>query len=326
MKNNTELILCLNQRKENFLITIVIPTFDRPDNLVDLILFLEKNITKKTKIVVFDNKSNNPINIHFLKMHVRKSYLKIYRNKYFVSPEANLLKAIEYPDTPWVWPLGDSKILDQEQVKRLEKDCENHSNAMGIIYSHKSSINEKYIDDINSLNVKGINLGDLFLVGNSLISTKSVKKYFSYCTLASLSQIPQVLFHLLPLSNNEKIYLSNKNLIKGFKKKPNSYNPELSLLECWGQFSLILTMQFKIKELKILNKKIVEIENFKSRYNFLKFCLIKILREKVDISPHLLRILKYRYLFFNKIFERVIVYLLYFFSLFFFTLIKLKSK
>jgi hypothetical protein len=214
--------------------------------------------------------------------------------------------------------LGDSKIPSAYYLSKLEDDCLNHSDAMGIVYRFRNS-NEANIDvnNIEELQKNITDFGDLFLGGNSLISRRSIYNYFSMASMFTLTRMPHILFHLLALKDGKCVHISNNILIDKFVSKPVHYDPGLSLVECWSQFALILTLPFSVKELKIINKMILGMESRASLLVFCKFCLLQIFRYKKDIRPHLLRVLKYRYLYTPFNFERPFVFFIYLISILF---------
>ena len=311
-KNIVSLTSEINPGANDYLITIVIPTYNRLDNLIDLLFFIDKYAGKRTCAYVLDNGSNYLYDAAVLKNNIKNINIKFFANKYHLGPDASVLRALEIANTPWIYLLGDSKIPRADYLKCLEDDCLAHPNAMGIIYRFRNvgeaNININNIDELQK-NVS--DLGDLFLGGNSLISKKAICKYFSIASMYTLTRMPHSLFHIMALKNGETVYISNSKLIDKFVSKPTHYDPGLSLIECWAQFALTLTLPLNTKELKTINKMILDMENRASIINFYKFSLLQIFRHKKDIRPHLLRVLKYRYIFSVFCWERFFTLLIY---------------
>jgi hypothetical protein len=306
------LVLELNSRVDGCILTIVIPTFNRLDNLINLLLFIEKHAGQKTCVCVVDNGSNYKYDFDCIKKNITRVNVKFYSNKYHLGPDASLLRAMEIPDTPWIYLLGDSKIPVADYLKNLEDDCLAHSDAMCIIYRFRNAaVGNVDINNINDLHKNITDFGDLFLGGNSLISRRAISNYFSIATMYTLTRMPHILFHLMALKEGNVIHVSSNRLIDKFVSKPIHYDPKLSLVECWSQFSLILTLPFSIKELKIINKMILNMEDGASLIVFCKFCLLQIFRYRKDIRPHLLRIIKYRYIYTSFSREKLLICTLY---------------
>jgi len=317
-KNILNVVLEVNPTNKNFLITIVIPTYNRLDNLMSLLIYLDKNAGKRTCVSVFDNASSHEYDLNYIKSNIKRVNLKMYSNKYHLGPDASVLRAMETPNSPWIYLLGDSKFPRVDYLKNLEDDCLKHRDAMGIVYRFRNFAEADIdINNIEDLQVNITDFGDLFLGGNSLYSRRSIHNYFSIASMYTLTRMPHALFHLMALKDGRSIHVSNNRLIDKFIPKPAHYDPGLSLLECWAQFSLILTLPFSLKELKIINKMILHMENRASLIIFCKFCLLQIFRYKKDIRPHLLRILKYRYMYSKFTIERLFVFIIYCISILF---------
>jgi glycosyltransferase involved in cell wall biosynthesis len=314
--------LILNPSDEDFILTIVIPTYNRFDNLINLISFIDKNAGQKTCVCIIDNGSSYKCDYEIIKNLIKRVNVKIYFNKYHLGPDASVLRAMEIPDTPWIYLLGDSKLPRADYLKKLEDDCLAHEDAMGIVYRFRNTADANLnIHTIDELKKNITDLGDLFLGGNSLISKRSIDNYFSMATMYTLTRMPHILFHLLALREGKAVHVSNNRLIEKFVPKPAHYDPGLSLIECWSQFALILTLPFNINELKIINRMILGMENWSSIINFCKFCLLQIFRYRKDIRPHLLRIIKYRYIYAIFSYEKLFIYPIYFTAIIFTPLI-----
>jgi len=281
------------------LITVVIPTYNRYANLTALCKHLDAHAGLKTSVIVIDNDSPYGINMlaNLCGQLVRISFT-FFRNKVHLASDANIINAIIANDAPWVYLLGDSKIPCPSMLTYLERDCLANPNVSGIIYRYRTTTDQHlYINTIDSLRHKCIDLGDLFLGGNSLISLRSVHRYSSLASFYPLSRMPHIIYHILALAENKTLLLSSERLIQDFIPKPSTYDPKLSLLECWSQFALLLCLPLSYCHLEILNRKLISMENFASRITFFKYCLVRTLKHRQDISPYLLRIAKYRYVF-----------------------------
>ena len=304
-------VLEINKKPLEYLITIVIPTYDRLSNLLELMKYLDANVGTRTCVYVVDNGSGYKYNAEYL-ASLRNVHFKMYENKYHLGPDASVLRAIELANTPWVYLLGDSKIPNSDALKAIEDDCLAHEDAWGIVYRFRNN-NTANVDvrSIAELRDQLSDYGDLFLGGNSIISQRAVKKYFAQSSMYTLTRMPHAVFHLMSIKDGNAVHLSDRQLVDKFIPKPNHYNPGLSLIECWAQFALILCLPLNTKELAIINKMILDIENYSSIVIFGKFCLLQIFRYKKDIRAHLLRVLRYRYLYRRLSFERMVVTLAY---------------
>jgi len=310
----SKLIHSIGLPVKGVIITVVIPTFNRKENIHILLEYLSIITPRNVQIYVVDNCSSVDLNLDKINKYNFSCHVKIFRNKYHIGPDASVVRALELGDSDWVYLLGDSKLPVENVFKIMLKDCIKYNAAWGIVYSFDRTITQPVL--INSLEAIPIKYGDFFLGGNSLISEKSLKKYLPLASQLTITRMSHAIFHIMPLCNKEEVYLSSDRVVKEFIEKPLEYNPKLSLLECWAQFSLILLLPVSVKNQKIINKLIVENESIEDRIIFLKFSLLAIFRHKKNISPHLKKIILYRYLYMQFSLEKwLIVYPLYVLSL-----------
>jgi glycosyltransferase involved in cell wall biosynthesis len=310
----SELIYSIGSSSKDAVITVVIPTFNRRDNIHTLLKYLATITPHNVQIYIIDNCSSIDLNLDKVNEYNFSCHVKIFRNKYHIGPDASVVRALELGDSDWVYLLGDSKLPVENVFEIMLKDCFKYNMAWGIVYSFDRMITQPVL--INSLEAIPIKYGDFFLGGNSLISKKSLKKYLSLASQLTITRMSHAVFHIMPLCNKEEVYLSSDKIMKEFLEKPSEYDPKLSLLECWAQFSLILLLPVSIKNQKIINRLIVKDGRIEDRIIFLKFSLLAIFRYKKDIRSHLKKIILYRYLYMPFSLEKwLIVYPMYVLSL-----------
>lgn len=298
-------------RKLNF--SIVIPTFDRNDNLEKLLTHIanEKSLNL-IEIIILDNCSPTILPNQFFDKLFLNTQIKYLQNNFHLGPDANYLKAIELANCEWVYPIGDSKIPKKGFVDMILKDIKLHKDSFGIVYKYASNLkNDLTFSNIKYFNDKKIHLGDFFLGGNSIISRKSIILYLNIAGQVTLSRMPHATFHLMPVLNFQSITLKKDAIIELFLEKPSNYDPKLSFFECLSQFSLIDVITNDWTARKIINKKIFEIygENWRFIYHSLNFTF----KKKIDISSNIHRILKFRFIHGYGYINLIVALLLYYF-------------
>jgi glycosyltransferase involved in cell wall biosynthesis len=90
-------------------LTIVIPTFDRPDEIVSRVRELLPQLTAECQLIILDNQSPLPVDAaveEVLRDHPGAP-CTIIRNRANVGGNANILRAFEICETRWLWILGD---------------------------------------------------------------------------------------------------------------------------------------------------------------------------------------------------------------------------
>lgn len=304
--------------RNNILLEVVIPTYNRVDNLTLLITNLLKSTNCDVSISIVDNDPSNLLSTDFIESNnINRIPIRVLRNKIHLGPDASILRSIEIAESDWIYCLGDSKIPVENAFDLMVNDIKRNSDISSIVYKFKNS-NEyaRTISNVIEIANQDIHWGDFFLVGNSVINSKLVKNHFSTATQFTLTRSMLFIFHILALKNNDKILLSANRIVKEFVEKPIFYNPGLSLLECWAQFPLLVNLPIKDKERMIVIDKIIKGESRDDITIFYKFCLIKIFRENIDISFILKNILVYRYCYKVFSFQKIIITVLYYTSKF----------
>ncbi len=298
------------------LIEIVIPTFNRSDNLIFLIKYLLKNTNTHFCISIIDNEPGSNLSTKFIDYeNINQIPIRVLKNKLHLGPDASVLRALEIANSEWIYLLGDSKIPCRNAFDLMVEDINNNDGIASIVYRYKNlNKSPRILHKIDQLSTNDLHWGDFFLGGNSVLHKDSIRSYFSTATQFTLTRSMLLIFHILALKDKKNILISENIVIERFIDKPNFYDPGLSLLECWAQFPLLVNLPIRNKDRKILLRKILDGENFEDKIIFYKFCLIKIFRENIDISFNLRMIMLYRNSLQIISIEKILVSCLYFLS------------
>jgi len=312
------IIECIYQSywAEGKLLEVVLPTYNRVDNVTLLIKELLKSQNCRFCISIIDNDPANNLSTEFIDVYnVNKLPVRIFKNKLHLGPDASVLRALEVAESDWIYLLGDSKIPTDNAFDLMVNDINKNKDVLSIVYKFKNSNYEsRTISSVVEIDNKDLHWGDFFLGGNSVISSKAVSRYFSMATQFTLTRSMLLIFHTLILKDSGKVLISSNRIIKEFVEKPVFYNPGLSLLECWAQFPLLTNLPLNNDEKNILINKIINGESWGDKMTFYKFCLIKIFRENIDISFNLKNILAYRYSCQFISFEKCVIFTLLYIS------------
>lgn len=297
-------------RSDECVITIVIPTFNRLENL-KLVLQNLNQIESDFKVVILDDCSSNFLNqSDFFKLK-NICDLTIYRNTNFISGHSNLLRVIELSNTEWVLVLGDSKNLAKNSIEIIKNDIRLNENISGIVYSYDSCLKEDLtISSVHDLVKSGINFGDILLAGNGLYKKSYLINYLPIAQKYHHTFAPMAIFMLSGLLDGCQVRVSNKRIIANFIHKPESYNPPLQFLECMAGFPRLAELASDRKTSKLILKYINSNDDINHKLNFIKFCLIKIFKDKIAITNYLNDVLNYRYLYSIFSYEKIIIYIL----------------
>lgn len=104
----------------NPLLSIVIPTYNRAD-LLDYCLEVHIRLAKahNVQIVISDNASTDATKEVVEKRMKEYPLIQYYRNETNVGPDANFELALKYPDTDYVWLLGDTYQIPTGSIDYL---------------------------------------------------------------------------------------------------------------------------------------------------------------------------------------------------------------
>jgi hypothetical protein len=302
--------------QDNLSINIVIPTFSRKENLLYLLNHLSNLNNSEIGIIVIDNDPDGHITESDIRIMLTQNIrFKLYKNHLHLGPDASVLRAMELATSNWIYLLGDSKIPDLTIINNFAMNIQNYNLFAAVVYSYDIKYKNNFVvNNLTELLNLDFKFGDILLGGNVIIKQNTFFTYYSIASQFTLARSILPIFIILSLNDSKKIIFKNDVLVNQTINKPFNYDPKLSLLECWAQFSLLLNLPINTSNLYNLNKFIIKNENFNSRLIFYKFILLKIFKDRIDISYNLKKILSYRYIFYINLIEYLIIYSLYIFS------------
>src|SRR5574344_929349 len=108
------------------ILTIGIPTFNRPENITTLVRRLLPQLNDGVLLVVRDNCSEIPVSSLFT--DEEKKHFVIHRNKVNIGGDANIAGVIYDAETPWVWALGDDDLPLPNAVETILRYIEQYPN------------------------------------------------------------------------------------------------------------------------------------------------------------------------------------------------------
>ena len=149
------------------LLTIAIPTYDRPDEIVRQVRLLLPQLTKEVKLVVRDNAS--PIPVEELFEDSEKSKFEIIRNKVNLGGDANIARCHECCGTTWLWTLGDDDFIKTDAVATVLRLIM-HSPQNTLMINVSTGEDKKLTDKESVLN----NLSDFMSFGDSFWISKCI--------------------------------------------------------------------------------------------------------------------------------------------------------
>lgn len=279
--------------------------------------FLSSVADPRFGVVVVDNSDLNSVSLHRILQNIdNKIAFKLIRNKYHLGPDSSLIKSLQMASSKWIYLLGDSKIPVIDFFENFIENINGNNDVAGIVYSFDKVLSkERIISSFDEMIASKIKFGDLFLGGNTILHADTVRKYLSIASQMTLTRSILTVFNVMSLVDKRQILFSEKKIVDQFLEKPPHYNPRLSLLECWSQFNLLVMLPISYEQARQINALILKNEKWNDYWIFIKFCLIKIFREKTDIRKNLKLILACRYIFVGFSIEKFFIYPLYWTSI-----------
>lgn len=107
----------------NPILTIAIPTYNRPERILEQVTGLIPQITDEVRLIVQDNLSERPVESLFGDDIKKKC--TFLRNKYNIGADANIAKCFELCESPWLLVLGDDDPVEDFAVATILEDIKN---------------------------------------------------------------------------------------------------------------------------------------------------------------------------------------------------------
>ena len=225
------------------MLTICIPTYNRPDKVRQRVIELLPQLNDYVKILIIDNASVNPVSNVIEDLISGINSLKIIRNKYNIGMSANLARCIEYVDTEWLWILGDDDLVKCSAIDQIKYDIVSAADDVCCL-KYSSYCNNNLKDEVLNLQEflshkeMGFDyVSNFFLISSSIIRVKNIYSFDKVMDTIN-SMVPHVVLIFQLLINGGKISFSKKEIIE----KIDSSEISWSIMQL--EFNLKLASQF----------------------------------------------------------------------------------
>ena len=95
------------------ILTVVIPTYNRPQHLKNLVQLLLPQRTPRWKLLIVDNHSPTPVR------DLVPSDVEVIRNPTNIGSAGNFPRCFEMMATDWVWMIGDDDLVDADAIEHV---------------------------------------------------------------------------------------------------------------------------------------------------------------------------------------------------------------
>lgn len=225
------------------ILTVSIPTFDRPEKVRNTLLKLIPQLTPEVFVLILDNCST--INVKsFLESEIPQlselNNITIYRNPVNIGPDANFARCFEYSKTIYTWTLGDDDDVDVNAIDRILFDIEHYKDYDLIGFNFNSNCNfvERnkpiIVNSTKSLVNEMDFFGNWLFLSTSVYKTQEYLKYIRYAYSSAYSMSSQISPALVAISNNKTFVFSEKYIVTNV--------PIHNVDEKWSNVKITLTL------------------------------------------------------------------------------------
>ncbi|MDF1760614.1 MAG: glycosyltransferase family 2 protein [Coxiellaceae bacterium] len=216
------------------MLTIGIPSYNRPEKLCKLLASLCKQLTKDITIIVVDNASdyiyeeaccsvNNTI-----RNLTSEGIIKFVRNKNNIGMSANFMRCFELCESEWLWMISDDDDLANDAVQNVMLEIKKFTVASVAkpIYIRFSSDKCKVIDGgrdlyglnelIREISISVAHFNTFIFITNGLFRVSDFASINHIGYEHSNTYVPHLimLLHCLSRGESKYIHLSEKQVVK----------------------------------------------------------------------------------------------------------------
>lgn len=208
---------------EKFL-TIVIPTYNRENQLIRLLRSIERqNAVHFYYIVILNNHSDYDVEAS-VQNHFEGTFLdniEVYNRPYNAGGDYNIGSAFLFAKSQYLWIIGDDDEVEDSCFDIIEKNIGLYPEISFFKYHIKGQA--RYNEDIlikNIINFKDLYkrnyfiAGDVLFVSNNIYNLSKLEKYISTALYYSYSSVPQVLPMLGCLIDEKPFMWCHNEIIK----------------------------------------------------------------------------------------------------------------
>jgi glycosyltransferase involved in cell wall biosynthesis len=234
------------------ILTIGIPTYNRPDQLLETVLRLLPDLSREVSLLIVDNASDIPVS-KVLAPIVRldSSAIRIVRNKWNIGGPANVLRVIELCETDYLWILSDDDKLSPNCVKTvLDAVCEHREYDFFRFFSRETAkISEGEISTVVDLLHAVNSFGQLVWLSNCVFRVEGIRAHLRWAYQYLSSNAPQLVLQLMILRSSKRGYIARNGIVSYVKSAPDlAYD----LVRVYAQFPLLLRLPLLWSEKCIL--------------------------------------------------------------------------
>ncbi len=226
------------------LLTIAIPTYNRPDKIKNTVARLLPQLNADVKILILDNCSDIAVKDHLEKeigIEVSEK-VEVVRNRVNIGADSNFQRCFELCNTPYIWMPGDDDDLEKNAVELILGELEKYKDDDLIGINFNSDCNTVtrtapvIISSIGDLANKLDHFGNWLFISTSVYKTEEYLKHVRYQAWGAYSMASQLVPPMIAISKNKTFILSEKYIVTNIKAKEDDPGGK------WSNFQLALSL------------------------------------------------------------------------------------
>lgn len=182
------------------LLTITIPTYNRPEKLKSQVRALLPQLSKKVVLIIQDNCSD--YNLKELFSSSELHHFEIVKNRVNIGADANIAKAFEYCETKWLWTLSDDDIVLPDAVNTILKLIQDGPNVLSLCFNsqseYKTCCYREFMDKMKSWR----NFSEHYWMSVRVYNISMLNPFVIYCSSNSTTMIAPLIMLLKYLQEN----------------------------------------------------------------------------------------------------------------------------
>ncbi|MDB5249660.1 MAG: hypothetical protein JWQ40_4054 [Segetibacter sp.] len=225
-------------------LTIAIPTYNRPDKVKNTVLRLLPQLTADVKIVILDNCSMVVIKDH-LENTIGKEVsekVEVVRNRVNIGADSNFQRCFELCTTPYLWMLGDDDKIEDNAVGLILGELEKykHLDLIGINFNSNCNTFKRTaavtISSTAELAEKLDHFGNWLFISTSVYKAEEYLKHIRYQAWGAYSMASQLVPPMVAISKNKTFILSEKYIVTNIEADEDDPGGK------WSNYQLALSL------------------------------------------------------------------------------------
>jgi len=283
------------------LLTIAIPTYNRPSNLHKTLEQLKPQLTDECRLCLFDNQSLPSVaeSQRDILATLPEGSFEIRRHRENIGGNANILKCIEDADTEWVWTLGDDEIVRPDAIATILRNIKANPDATYINFmlpwlATRSPARGIGWDGF----VKTMHQDSTTLISLNVYNRPRLTGHFRWAWLYSTSQLSQLAILYGALGSQGISFFSPDVILDGYAPHEEAKQSWPIVLHGIGRANLIdMPMAYETRKLLITKLN----DNFAIHPNVTMRLVVKSLEDRDSKDAlYLYDMFCYRNFYFNR--------------------------